>query len=154
MSNTNKQTASTLIEVLVAVSIIALVMTAISAMMAMSIKLAESNEKKQLALQKAEEALEFFRKERSISSWSGFSTPLTDGAVYCINVLPESVASISAQLGACAEGNFMEAAKYSFQRQAAISFNDINNVKITVDMNWQDGEKAKDLSLDQNFENY
>ncbi len=154
MCSTNKQTGSTLVEILVAVSIIAIVLTAVSAMMSMSVKLAGSNEKKQLALQKAQEALEFFRKERLINSWHGFSTPLTDGGLYCVSSLPTSVASISAKLGACTNNDLLEAARYSFKREALVNFNDADNVNIEIQIRWDDGNKTKDLSLEQNFENY
>lgn len=154
MSNINRQQGSTLVEVLVAVSIVALVLTAVSAMISMSVKLAESNEKKQLALQKAQEALEFFRKERSINSWHSFSTPLEDGAVYCVSSLPESVASISASLGNCAEDEVLEAARYSFKREAMVNFNNSNNLDVQIELLWQDGTKAKNLILEQGFENY
>ena len=154
MFNTNKQTASTLIEVLIAVSIIALVLTAVGSMISMSIKLADSNEKQQLALQKAEEALEFFRKERSINSWSSFSTPLVGGAVYCINSLPDSVVNLSAKLGVCADDDVLEAARYRFKRQVTINFNSASNVRIEIDLDWQEGTKVKNLSLEQSFENY
>ncbi len=154
MLNTNKQAASTLIEVLIAVSIIALVLTAVGSMISMSIKLADSNEKQQLALQKAEEALEFFRKERSINSWYTFSTSLADEAIYCVSDLPESVASMSAQLGVCADDDVLEAARYKFKRQAVIDFDGLNSVKVSIGLNWQEGTKSKSLSLEQSFENY
>lgn len=154
MLDTNKQAASTLIEVLIAVSIIALVLTAVGSMISMSIKLADSNEKQQLALQKAEEALEFFRKERSINSWYTFSTPLVDGAIYCVSSLPESVASLSAKLGVCSDSDVLEAARYKFKRQAVIDFDGSSSIKVEIDIDWQEGTRAKNLSLDQSFENY
>jgi prepilin-type N-terminal cleavage/methylation domain-containing protein len=150
----SKQRGSTLVEILVAVAIIALVLTAVSAMISMSVKLAESNEKKQLALQKAEEALEFFRKERAITSWYAFSTPLEDGATYCVSSLPENVASLSAQLGACSDNDVMEAARYSFQRQAEVNFQSSNRLSVQIEMLWNDGTRAKNLLIEQGFENY
>ncbi len=154
MNSRRLQTGSTLIEILVAVTIIALVLTAVSAMIFMSIKLADSNEKQQLALQKAEEALEFFRKERAIWSWTAFSTPLVDLSTYCMSSLPESVASISAQLGECGDEDVLEAARYSFKRQATVTFESANRLNVEIEMLWTDGTKAKNLVLDQQFENY
>lgn len=154
MSNINKQAASTLIEVLIAVSIIATVLTAVSAMISMSIKVSDGNERKQLALQKAQEALEFFRKERSINSWFSFSSPLVNGSRYCVSSLPEAVSSMSAKLGACSDSDVLEAAKYEFKREAVISFNSANSVNVQIDLRWTDGAKAKNLILEQSFENY
>ena len=154
MSNTNKQSGSTLIEILVAVSIIALVLTAVSAMISMSIKLSDNNEKQQLALQKAQEALEFFRKERAINSWYSFSSFLIDGERYCVSSLPESVASISTKLGTCSDTDVLEAARYSFRREAVVNFDGSDNLSVQIDLLWSDGNKAKSLSLEQVFENY
>lgn len=154
MSKRHLQAGSTLIEILVAVTIIALVLTAVSAMISMSIKLADSNEKQQLALQKAEEALEFFRKERAIWSWTAFSTPLVDLSTYCMRDLPSSVASISAQLGECGDDEVLSAARYSFKRQATVTFESANRLSIEIEMLWNDGAKAKNLVIDQQFENY
>ena len=153
MSNTNSQKASTLVEILIAVSVIALVLTSVSAMITMSIRLADSNEQKQLALQKAQEALEFFRRERSINSWHSFSTPISDG-VYCVSSLPEEIASMSAKLGVCDEENLLEAAKYRFKREAVVQFNSVDNVKIEIEILWEDGNKDKNLAIEQNFENF
>jgi prepilin-type N-terminal cleavage/methylation domain-containing protein len=154
VSNTNKQAGSTLIEILVAISVISLVLTAVGSMISMSIKLSDSNEQKQLALQKAQETLEFFRKERSINSWSSFSTPLEDEGTYCLSSLPENIASMSANLGVCGDEDLFEAAKYKFKREAMINFNDENSLKVEINLSWQDGSKAKDLSIEQGFENY
>jgi len=154
MSNMNRQSASTLVEVLVAVSIIALVLTAVSAMISMSVKLSDNNEKNQLALQKAQEALEFFRKERAINSWYGFSTPFNNNAHYCISSLPEEVASISAKLGVCADDDVLEAARYKFKREVVIEFDSTDSLSVQIDVQWSDGNKAKNLLLQQNFENY
>lgn len=154
MSNTTRQQASTLIEILIAVSIIALVLTSVSAMITMSIKLAGSNEQKQLALQKAQEAMEFFRKERSINSWYSFSTPLTDGSLYCVSTLPESIASVSAKLGTCSDTDVLEAAKYQFQREASVQFNSTSSIRVGIDVSWRDGNKDKNLFIEQNFENF
>ncbi len=154
MSNTTRQQASTLIEILIAVSIIALVLTSVSAMITMSIKLAGSNEQKQLALQKAQEAMEFFRKERSINSWYSFSTHLTDGSLYCVSTLPESIASVSAKLGTCSDTDVLEAAKYQFQREASVQFNSTSSIRVGIDVSWRDGNKDKNLFIEQNFENF
>ena len=123
-------------------------------MISMSVKVSESNERKQLALQKAHEALEFFRKERSVNSWHNFSTPLINGSSYCVSTMPEEISSMSAKLGTCADSDILEAARYEFKRQALINFNSNDSVKITVDLDWYEGAKAKNLSLEQDFDNY
>lgn len=143
-----------MIELLVAVTIISLVITAVSAMVTMSMRLADNNEKHQLALQKAEEALEFFRKERAVRTWTGFSGPLQDAATYCLAVLPPDTAELATQLGECGADEALEAARYRFIRQARVDFTSNDSLVVQINMNWTDGARPKSLVLTQIFENY
>lgn len=90
-----KQAGSTFIEVLVAMVVVATVLTALGSMMALSMRVAEANEMEQLAQLKAQQVLEFFRKERLVKGWNTFFASLTDGD-YCLSPLPDSIDNISA----------------------------------------------------------
>jgi len=94
-----KQRAFTFVEVLVATMLVALVMTALGSMMALSMRVAEANEMEQLAQLKAQQTMEFFRRERLIRGWSDFYNSLQDNATYCLNTLPTNIVNIS--LGSC-----------------------------------------------------
>lgn len=102
----NKQGAFTFIEVLAAVSIVALVMTALGSMMALSVRVAEANEMEQLAQMKAQQSIEFFRRERLVRGWNTFYSSLSHNAKYCLNTLPGSIGDISS--GSCVthQGDF------------------------------------------------
>ena len=148
------QHGSTLIEVLAASAIISLALTAASAMTAMSVKLAENNERQQLALQKAQEAMETVRRERFIGSWTDFSTAFNQSATYCFNVLPSDLATLSATTGACAAEDFLQVANYRFVRQAQVQIHSADALTVNISITWQDGNKDKRLDLEQRFENY
>ncbi|HOI05247.1 MAG TPA: prepilin-type N-terminal cleavage/methylation domain-containing protein [Candidatus Woesebacteria bacterium] len=90
-----KQRAFTFVEVLVATMLVALVMTALGSMMALSMRVAEANEMEQLAQLKAQQTMEFFRRERLIRGWSDFYNSLQDNATYCLNTLPANITTIS-----------------------------------------------------------
>jgi len=150
----NAQHGSTLIEVLTASAIISLALTAASAMTAMVVKLAENNERHQLALQKAQEAMETVRRERFIGSWTDFSTAFNQSVTYCFNVLPSDLAALGGMTGACGEEDFLQVANYRFVRQAEVQIHSADALTVNISMTWQDGSKSKQLNLEQRFENY
>lgn len=89
-----KQGAFTFVEVLVATLLVTLVMTALGSMMALSMRVAEANEMEQLAQLKAQQTMEFFRRERLVRGWEDFYNSLQDNTTYCLNTLPANIASI------------------------------------------------------------
>ncbi len=89
-----KQAGSTFIEVLVAMVVVATVLTALGSMMALSMRVAEANEMEQLAQLKAQQVLEFIRKERLVKGWNTFFSSLDNGD-YCLSPLPDSIDNIS-----------------------------------------------------------
>lgn len=151
---TRKDNGSSLVEVLVAVSIIALVLTAVSSLIFASVKLAESNEIRQLALQKNEETLEYFRKERFLNSWNSFATNLQDGTTYCISTMPADLTGMAEKAGACADDNNFQAASYYFQREVTVDVLTADSINLIVGISWNSGGEEKVLSLEQVFERY
>ncbi len=160
MSATNKpvtakqQRGSTLIEVLAAATVIALALTAASAMTAMSVKVAENNERYQLALQKAEEALELVRRERLINSWQAFHTAFTQAEIYCFNQLPAQLSELGERAGACVSDNYLVAANYNFVRQVEVEVISAEAVLVKLELSWQDGNKPKSVEVEQRFDRY
>lgn len=88
-----KQGAFTFVEVLVATLLVAFVMTALGSMMALSMRVAEANEMEQLAQLKAQQTMDFFRRERLIRGWGNFYASLDDDT-YCLNDLPNNISGI------------------------------------------------------------
>ena len=149
-----KNRGSSLVEVLVAVSIIALVLTAVSSMIFASVKLAESNEIRQLALQKNEETLEFFRKERFINSWDSFKNNLQDNTTYCLSTLPDDLTGMADKMGTCGDTDNFQAASYFFRREVVVDILSTDSLNLIVNLIWTAGGEEKVLSLEQVFERY
>ena len=95
-------------------------------MMSMSVRVAERNEMEQLARLKAQETLEYFRKERSIRGWSEFFN-MTAGAdneelSYCFNDLPADITLISGLNSDCGSDlATIDLASFDFQREVNIT---------------------------------
>jgi type II secretory pathway pseudopilin PulG len=94
-----KQAAFTFVEVLVATLLVAIVMTALGSMMALSARVAEANEMEQLAQLKAQQTMEFFRRERMVRGWnifySNITNPVDTTKTYCLNPLPDDINDIN-----------------------------------------------------------
>lgn len=148
-----KQQGSTLIEVLIAVSVVATVMTAVMSMMAMSVRVAQVNEQRQLALQKAQETTEFFKRERAVNSWNTFSTQLSQ-MQYCLTALPDSVTQMSNYVGPCGTTQSFLAAGFPFYREIEIAKPNNSTIEMTINLRWNDSGTLKTVSLEQEFKEY
>jgi len=102
-----KQGAFTFVEVLVAILLVALVMTALGSMMALSSRVAEANEMEQLAQLKAQQSMDFFRRERLIRGWGNFYSSLEDGT-YCITDFPDKIQNMSTLKADCDSGDYAD----------------------------------------------
>jgi type II secretory pathway pseudopilin PulG len=151
------QRASTLVEILVALMVIMVVLTSIMAVMSMSIRLSESNEKRLLALQKAEETVEYFKRERLLNPWSVFFPALPEGS-YCFPVasMPDSLQLVASgeYFGTCGPEDTFESAGYEFQREVEISHPDSSTLLLTVVISWMQANGEKTLSLQQEYKEY
>lgn len=149
----NIQRGSTLVEVLVAIGVLSVVLTALMAMMGMSVRLSERNEKRQLALQKANETIEFFKKERLLNSWPIFSDSLSENN-YCFPGLPDEISLLPDYAGSCQATETLEVAQYKFTRQLSVSHLDASTISMQVSLNWYELGEVKSLSLEQEFKEY
>jgi prepilin-type N-terminal cleavage/methylation domain-containing protein len=129
----HQQRAFTFIEVLVATLLVALVMTALGSMMALSARVAEANEMEQLAQLKAQQTMDFFRRERLIRGWANFYDSLQDNNTYCLNSLPTNIVDLSS--GACS----------GYQSDFNFFY---YSVEATIDKTDAVGEQSIDLLVD------
>jgi prepilin-type N-terminal cleavage/methylation domain-containing protein len=134
-----RQRGSTLIEVLVAMVIVSTVLTAIASMMAMSMRVSEANEMEQLAQMKAQEALEYMRKERLVRGWGTFYDFLAEQS-YCLNSFPDSVADFSTLATDCA-GPVDSFNNFNYSVETAITKPDLTTVAIEINVyRWDNNE--------------
>ena len=148
---------SSLIEVIVATGIVALVMTAIVAAITVSIRNAAFAKASTLGTKFSQEGMEFFRRQLNILGWESFvSTLQTDGSsiTYCLDTLPANATAFAALPNAvCAANEFVDA-RNIFQRFAEISVDNSSGqavITVTVRVTWQDGELQRSSHLVQVF---
>lgn len=131
----NKQGAFTFVEVLAAVSIVALVMTAMGSMMALSVRVAEANEMEQLAQMKAQQSIEFFRRERLVRGWTAFNTKLEDGKTYCLSDIPTAIGGLSTKpLSGCPKKIDFNFFRYSIEAKISNTISPQESITVTINI--------------------
>src|SRR3990167_4923802 len=84
----NSQRGSSLIEIVVATGVMALVLTAILSGLTLSLKTNAESEYRSHAVKRAQEGLEVFRRERTLLGWDIFVAGFTSDTYYCLQTLP------------------------------------------------------------------
>ncbi len=140
----------TIVEVLIAVAVMALVLTAVAAVLSMSVKNSAETRFKAVATQKAQQAVEVYRRERKVLGWTNFIANVGNGT-YCLNELPTNSDEFKALAnGACGEG--IAEAGTEFTREALVSQPAANVVRVVVTVSWQDGNRTRSVVVTQQLQ--
>ena len=144
---------SSLIELIVATGVMALVLTAIVAGLTLSLKIGADSEYRTQAVKRAQEGMEVFRRERTLLGWDLFVNSLRASTTYCLATLPAPKVAFTP--GLCSSSDVLIISSQEFFREATVSIDETNPtdplVKITVTVSWAADEKAKDVVLPQTF---
>lgn len=147
------QQGSSLIEIIVATAVMALVLTSIIAGLTLSLKTNAESEYRSQAVKRAQEAMEVFRRERTLLGWESFTNALKDNTVYCFKDLPEPYGSFTA--GACGSDDTIVISGQEFIRQAEVTVDETNpsdsQVRVVVTMSWTTNDSVKDVEIVQVF---
>jgi prepilin-type N-terminal cleavage/methylation domain-containing protein len=140
----NKQAGFGIVEVLVAVAVVAIILTAIAAGLAMSLKTTAELKFRSTALAKAQEVIEVARRERAIQGWDDFSTLFGGGAVgvytYCLNTDDSLLsANFPPTEGACTDTVAWDGNDYI--RELTLDATTVDQVTITVTVYWENRQK-------------
>jgi Tfp pilus assembly protein PilV len=140
------QSGSSLIEILIALAVVSVTLTAIATALTYSVKITAEAKYRSLATNKAQEAIEMFRRERTILGWDEFySTISNDGSspTYCLDSLP--AASINDQTefaemsnAACGESAYeleVENLGVAYKREAEVTVN-ADSILVEVYVYW------------------
>ncbi|MEN8253101.1 MAG: hypothetical protein ABFQ62_01855 [Patescibacteria group bacterium] len=148
------QSGASLIEVLVATTVVALVLTSIAASMTMSLKTSSESKYRSFANFYSQEAMEFFKRERVKMGWADFqATLLSFSPNICLMDLPADLLDIASFSSSC-EGKDEEFVNNEFTRTVSIRSEAADKIVLTVTVNWYDGNDQKELSLDGVFKEY
>lgn len=144
-------TGFSMIEVMIAVMVVGMVMTAVAALMTSSTKLTAESRYAGFARSKVQEALEVFRRERFLLGWNDFYNSLANG-VYCYNQIPmDSDAFKARAVGGCSDT--FEGAGQAFKREVLV-IKTGDSVEVTSHIEWQDATKTREISAEQIFKEY
>ena len=135
------QQGSSLIEVVVATGVMALVLTAIVAGMTLSLKTSAESEYRSQAVKRGQEAMEVFRRERTLLGWDVFEAGFISGGAYCLQTLPAPKEAFV--LGECSDDQNLVISGVDFYREAWVDINDLDpdnpQLQVTVSVRWASG---------------
>lgn len=149
---------STLIEVLVAILIMAIVLTGLSAALTYSLKNSAQADYRQVATRHAQDVIEILRKERSEMGWTdfvdAFKSATYNGETICVGTTQNSFEAPNQFTTGTCTGNLTVAQSpatftRSFRR-TGVTTND-NLVVVEVTVSWNDGAGTRDVRLVQEF---
>lgn len=140
----------TLIEILLATTVVAMVLTAIVAGLSLSVRNTGHARLQNSAVKYANETLEVFRRERQILGWESFRTALASDT-YCINDLPTTSSGfVALSAGECAPETYIS--DTIFQREAMVAAGS-DEVQVESVVTWAEGGKEKQVMVEQRFRN-
>lgn len=149
--NQGNQSGQTIIEVLIATVVVALVMTAIASALTSSLRNTAEGKFRSYANTHAQQAMEVFIRERNLLGWQQFTESVISGA-FCLNELPaDSAAFLIMPSGSCTEG--VAFAGTEFVRQANVTVVNAEEIRVEVEVLWEDNGRNREVSLTQEFKN-
>ena len=149
----DQKSGSTLIEVIIAVGIVALVLITIVSVITVSIRDTVLAKSKVLGTRYAQEGMEFFRRERNSLGWETFvSTIQAHGAVvtYCLpsSAITQTLPSLA--VGVCNNTQFADP-KNVFQRAGVATIASPTQVNISVTVSWKDNSLSQTAQVAETF---
>lgn len=149
----NKRQGSTILEVLIATLVVGTVLTAVAASLTNSIKNSSEAEYRKIATRLAQEGLEIVRKEKYIHTWIDFKDIVDlippNGVWQCMNTESLAYSLPKANITDCTPIP-LSTPPTSFYRgiqQTTTS----DSVKVKIRVAWKDGDKTRDVVLEQTF---
>lgn len=148
----HSQSGQTIIEVLIASVVVAMVLTAVAAALTVSVKNTAQSRYQEIARSRAQSGLELYRRERTALGWQAFREVVGDGT-YCIDNLPSDTAEFATLAqGDCTTGTAVLG--NTFTREARVTTNGPDEIRVDVTSGWQDGILDKEVVLSQIFRRY
>jgi len=140
---------TSLLEIIIATGIVALVMTSTVAMMSVSLKTTNLAKNKSTGTKYTQEAIEYFRTQRTILGWETFISILQSGSnvnTFCMATLPYAAVGGLQNLPnrACLTNEYVDAGN-RFKRSSQIvitTAGSSTNVNVQVSTTWQDGTRT------------
>ncbi len=154
LNNYKKTAGNTVIEILIATVIVAVVLTALAASMTKSIHNSAEAEYRQIAARMGQDVMEIFRQDKNIYPWDEFKAAVSEG-YNCVPLNPLTIKSGFTQgLSSTATINLCPAVpsnnmtfQRAIQKQTVVS-GTTEYVKITVTTAWNAADPARKRSVE------
>ncbi len=149
---------STIIELLIAIMVVGLIVTAVANAVTYSIKNTGETRYRQAATILGQQVMEFVRGERNrLGIYNlgiyNITTPEGTEEYYCFSTMPSDLSTQPAQ-GQCGANNVITMAGTDFKRDVTIVSSTAPALFIEVTVSWTDGTETRQIELVQEFENY
>lgn len=147
----HREQGSTLIEIMVATSVVVIALTALMSTLTLSIKSTAESKFRSYATSLAQEALEVYSRERALLGWQAFYSAVETGP-YCYNTLAvNSQDFVQRSQGECDE-RFVEVGT-AFSRTVNIT-KAADAVTVEAEVDWYDGDALRVVTLEQILKEY
>ena len=141
-----RQFGQTLVEIIIAISVVGLVMTAVVAIVTVSVRNVSRAKAKALGTKYTQEGIEYFRAQKNLMGWETFWETIQAGgpsSTYCLAELPytQNGGLESVPNRACLSTEFVDNTAV-YQRKAEVTVGPVNGqdtVTVTVLTTWPDG---------------
>lgn len=153
------QSGSSLIEVLVAIAVVGVVLTAIAFSLSFSVKNSAQAEYRQIGSRYAQQAMEIIREQRSLLVWGAFVTALPESTDYrCFSLdrtnFEEPFENAGSNLLEITNCTLVHTEpRTDFQRVFRVIESTPEMVDIEVVVTWRDGEEVRSTNVRQRFQN-
>lgn len=145
---------SSLIEIVIVTGVMALVLTAIVAGLTLSLKTNADSEYRSRAVQRTQEAMEVFRRERTVRGWDVFISSFTSGATYCLAELPAPTEEFTE--GACFNEDSIVISGVDFYREAVVTVDNSDptdpQLRVELTTSWDSGSGERTVNIVQSFQ--
>jgi len=133
--------------------VMSLVLTALVAGMTVSLQTSAEAKYRSQAIKRGQEAMEVFRRERSLLGWDGFADQFSSGSTYCLQELPAPKTEFTA--GECTSEESLIISGLDFYRQAVVTVDDLNptdpQIRVEITVTWDAGRGERSIDLTQVF---
>lgn len=136
-----KQSGQSIIEVLIATGVVALVMTAMMAAMTLSLQNSSQAKYRSLATKLGQEGVENIRQYRDKLGWETFYQIINSqgNGLYCLNTLPATNPQLEALTSGACQTYSISQTGVNFKREILIDVLDENQIRLEVNVSWLDG---------------
>jgi Tfp pilus assembly protein PilV len=151
------QAGQTVIEVLIATGVVALVMTAVAAAMTVSVKNTAESKYRSLAVKLNQESIELFRRERDRMGWESFREVVNaDGVTvtYCLGSALPTTSQSFIDLTNSAECNTFPQAGTAYTREVVATVANPDLIELQATVSWADGTQTRSVIIDQDLQNW